>query len=422
MSSVRIRAVTVGVDLDQYNPNDLVQRLSTLYTFIEQEFLSLRFPVQTRRLTLPAMQVSNSIECYRIKSTIDTLNRISEEVDIRWICLPLTGQHTLSNEVIQIITSMTRLYTKLFTHFMVAEDGVISNLFLASAARVVLAVSRLSNNGYDNFRIGIGANILPNTPYFPFSYHQGETGFSLAVELIELLILTVKQSGQASLVMIRKQLIEAIVPIIKKIDTIGKNIEQCTGFQYKGQDISIAPFPDEVRSVATLIEMVGHMHCGHSGTLMATSLLTDVLKTAIKKSGVRAVGFNGVMFSPLEDIKLAEANNQRHLSVEKLMLYSAVCGCGIDMVPVPGDILADELTFLSMDVAALSTILRKPLGIRVLPIPMKAANELTNFNHDFLTNTRIMGVDTQHRKSPSGFDQAFGYLRFEEKNIKETTT
>lgn len=420
MNTTRIRAITFGLNLAEFNTTDLVSRLTKFYTAAETAYNNANFPVQTRRLTLPPMSASNLAECYQIKSTVDSINRIADQTGIRWLCLPLANHSELSNESIQVIINIIKQYPKVFLNLMVTENNHISSAFCTSAARTILAVSRLSNNGYDNFRVGVGANIKPNTPYFPFSYHQGKSGFSLAVELIGHLIHTVKHANTTSLDLLRQQLIDTITPIITEIDAIGLALEEQTGFTYKGQDISIAPFPDEVRSVATLIELLGPTNCGQSGTLMITSLLTDVLKTAIKQTSIRHTGFNGVMFSPLEDRELANSNNQRHLSIEKLMLYSAVCGCGIDMVPVAGDVFEEELNNLILDVAGLSCILQKPLGVRVLPIPMKTTNELTNFNHDFLTNTRIMPIDGQLLAYPLSSEQGFRYLRFDEqKNIRE---
>lgn len=409
----RIRAITVGVDFTQHNLTHLSDYLQTFFLKAETNYQTAGFEVQTRRLTIPPMQPIDLPSFYKIKSIVDTCNRISNDIKARWICLPITGRAAWPIEWIRLLTNIVAVYPKIFLHFMITENGYISNSLSVAAAQTILALSQLSTNGYDNFRVGVGANIPSNTPYFPFSYHQGDTGFSLAIELTELIYQTVKTAGSASLLEIRDQLINAISPLVAKIDDLGQQLEIKTGFAYKGQDISIAPFPGEFRSIALIIEMLGPLHCGQSGTLMVTSLLTDVLKTVIQRTKIRHTGFNGVMFSLLEDSHLAKANNQRHLSLEKLMLYSAVCGCGIDMVPVPGDILDEELVNLFLDVAALSTVLKKPLGVRVLPIPLKKTNELTNFNHDFLTNTRIMQLESHRLSLPLSEKNTLNYLRFE---------
>ncbi|MDB0010615.1 DUF711 family protein, partial [Gammaproteobacteria bacterium] len=105
--------------------------------------------------------------------------------------------------------------------------------------------------------------------------------------------------------------------------------------------------------------------------------------------------FNGVMYSVLEDDYLALAVKNKKLSIDSLLLYSTVCGCGIDMVPVPGNIFLEEISSLILDTAALSIALKKPLGTRILPIPGKNANELTDFNYDFLVDTRVMEIKNQ---------------------------
>ena len=98
------------------------------------------------------------------------------------------------------------------------------------------------------------------------------------------------------------------------------------------------------------------------------------------------------MFSPLEDDWLAKQSIQGILDIQSLMLYSSVCGCGIDMLPLPGDVFVETIASLICDVVTLSYKLNKPLGIRVLPIPGKFSNDKTNFNHDFLSDMKIIYI------------------------------
>ena len=60
------------------------------------------------------------------------------------------------------------------------------------------------------------------------------------------------------------------------------------------------------------------------------------------------------------------------------------------MVPLPGDIFEEEIASIMLDVAGISSVLGKPLGVRLLPILTKNEGEFTNFNHDFVYNTRIL--------------------------------
>ena len=141
-----------------------------------------------------------------------------------------------------------------------------------------------------------------------------------------------------------------------------------------------------------MYELLGVHTLGNLGTLSVTSKLTSLIKSAFKLSNAKNVGFNGVMFSPLEDDWLAKQSYNNGLSPESLMLYSSVCGCGIDMIPLPGDIFVETISCLISDVISLSQKLNKPLGVRILPIPGKFSNEKTSFNHDFLSDMKILNI------------------------------
>ena len=103
-------------------------------------------------------------------------------------------------------------------------------------------------------------------------------------------------------------------------------------------------------------------------------------------------GFNGVMYSLLEDHLMCLANDKKLLSIDKIIGYSVLCGCGVDMIPIPGNMIVEEAASIILDVGAIASKLNKPLGVRMLPIPNKETNEYTEFDMDFLTNTRVMDL------------------------------
>ena len=76
-----------------------------------------------------------------------------------------------------------------------------------------------------------------------------------------------------------------------------------------------------------------------------------------------------------------------------LLLYSTVCGTGLDVVPLPGDTAADRLAVLIADVAALSSKLRKPLAARLFPVPGKAAGERAHYDDPYLTDCVVMKAE-----------------------------
>jgi len=67
----------------------------------------------------------------------------------------------------------------------------------------------------------------------------------------------------------------------------------------------------------------------------------------------------------LEDATLAQRAEEGTLTVKDLLLYSAVCGTGLDTVPLPGDTTNEQITAILLDLSALALRLDKPLTARL---------------------------------------------------------
>ena len=160
------------------------------------------------------------------------------------------------------------------------------------------------------------------------------------------------------------------------------------GWRFAGLDFSLAPFPGEARSIGRAIEELGVDCFGAPGTLFAASLVTDCLRRA----RYPRCGFNGLMIPVLEDSRLAQRCREGRFSVNDLLLYSAVCGTGLDTVPLPGETSEDELSAILLDVAALAVRLQKPLTARLMPIPGARAGDPTHFDFPYLADCRVLPV------------------------------
>jgi uncharacterized protein (UPF0210 family) len=95
----------------------------------------------------------------------------------------------------------------------------------------------------------------------------------------------------------------------------------------------------------------------------------------------------------LEDNVLAERAAEGHVGIKDLLLYSAVCGTGLDTIPLPGDITQDQISAILFDLAFLSLRLDKPLTARLMPIPGKKAGEPTSFDFPYFANSKVMNVE-----------------------------
>ena len=110
------------------------------------------------------------------------------------------------------------------------------------------------------------------------------------------------------------------------------------------------------------------------------------------------------MLPVLEDQTMADRSRDRLFGVDDLLLYSAVCGTGLDTLPLPGDVSEDELAGVLLDVATLAVRLGKPLTARLMPLPGKRAGDPTEFDFSYFANGCVL--DAKGLGSPALFDRA----------------
>jgi uncharacterized protein (UPF0210 family) len=105
---------------------------------------------------------------------------------------------------------------------------------------------------------------------------------------------------------------------------------------------------------------------------------------------------------------MAQRSAENLYTLDSLLLYSAVCGTGLDTVPLPGDVTVDELAAILLDMATLAVVANKPLTARLMPIPGKQAGEVTDFDFPYFANARIL--DVRRHGAPRIFESS-GYIR-----------
>jgi uncharacterized protein (UPF0210 family) len=176
---------------------------------------------------------------------------------------------------------------------------------------------------------------------------------------------------------------QAAAPIEQVADALAARYE----YPFVGVDLSPAPFPSDDVSIGGAIELAGIDRFGGPGSLYIAAMITR----AIRRTRLPRSGFSGLMLPVLEDSVLARRAAERPSSLHELLLYSAVCGTGLDTVPLPEDVSEAELTGIYLDVAALSVALNgKPLTARLLPVPGAHAGDPTAYTFDYFANSRVL--------------------------------
>jgi hypothetical protein len=141
---------------------------------------------------------------------------------------------------------------------------------------------------------------------------------------------------------------------------------------------------------------MGVRRAGLNGSLAAAAILTD----AIERARFRRAGFSGLMLPVMEDATLAKRAADGSLAIMDLLMYSAVCGTGLDTIPLPGDTTEDQISAVLLDLAAMALRLDKPLTARLMPIPNKKAGDATGFKFAFFANSKVMRLDAEALRGP----------------------
>ena len=195
--------------------------------------------------------------------------------------------------------------------------------------------------------------------------------------------------GTGSLEASRQRLVASIEKHAGKLSQVSQTLAEQLGVAFGGIDFTLAPFPSEALSFGTAIERMGIPAVGLHGSLAAAAILADTLDRA----HYPRTGFNGLMMPVLEDYTLAKRAAEGLLTVKDLLLYSAVCGTGLDTLPLPGDTSVEQLNAVLLDLAALAQRLDKPLTARLMPIPGKQAGDPTGFDFAYFANSRVLALD-----------------------------
>ncbi len=289
---------------------------------------------------------------------------------------------------LDLIPDLIRATEGVFAAVLTAWRG--QGLHLAAirrTAQIVHEIAHTTEQGFGNLRLAMLANVGPHAPFFPAAYHDGgPPALAVATESADLAVAAFSQAG--SLEEARSRLITAVESAAGQIAALIRPLAARHRIRFVGIDFSLAPFPEEMRSIGAAVERLGVERFGAPGTLFAASLLTDCLRRA----SFPRCGFSGLMLPLLEDATLAARSREGLFGINDLLLYSAVCGTGLDTLPLPGDVSMEELAGILLDVAALALRLDKPITARLMPIPGARAGDLTAFDFAYFANGRVLAT------------------------------
>lgn len=271
---------------------------------------------------------------------------------------------------------------------LTSPEGQLRPDMIAGAAAAIADIGARTAHGFGNLRFAAAAMVGPGSPFFPAAAHDGGAPWlAVGPEAAALAVEATAEMGSGvSVAHAPAHLTALIEQHDTRIRAVLDGLEATTGVRFAGCDWSLAPHPDPARSVGAAIEALAGVPFGAWGTLAGVRALT----AAIRAAQVAQLGFSGVMLPVLEDATLAQRNAEGRYTLRDLLAFSAVCGTGLDTIPLAGDTTPAQITGVLAEVATLAVALRKPLTARLLPIPGLAAGDMTTFDFPYFVNTRVM--------------------------------
>lgn len=400
----KIRTVTTFLSLstDRKSWKQEVKKASIFCADLTYIFQEHGYTVQTNRIvTNPFGEYLNTDSLETAREDLSYLNDILQNLDSSDIRIRFAIGEAQTTHEISLVPELIKEFGDLCNvcvNVALDDKEILNNELIISSAEAVKKISEITPRGEGNFNFTVNFNCAPLIPYFPASYHKKELGncFVIGLETPDLLVQVLSDLNKNTKVsnhnerfnLYYKVMSEALQYHISAINEIIEQANLSNEFTFSGFDSSPAPSKD-CESMTTVYEKMGVEYFGASGTVEASSLLTKVFKSI---QGVQLVGFSGLMLALTEDTGLAAGTFKSNYDIRSLLTYSAVCGIGLDTVPIPGETSIDKLSALMRDTGTMAFRLNKPLTVRLFPVPGLNAGDLTAFESDDLCNCAVLSV------------------------------
>jgi uncharacterized protein len=391
MTTPPIRTITLGLEDAHPLTSAVIKRAAATLAHAQKIYEDHGYEVQTVRLsTRPIFDDLAEWSTMNIFKYTQKLQRMLDNAGLGFCSLgPLNATAArYPAERIDFIVDILSATTALNAAVLIVQKTGDGNLAATlPTARAMLRLARETEGGLGNFRFAMLSRVSPGTPFFPAAYHSGPASITIGLQgagIISEALNTMRVADDP----IGIFFIDSVVKLAveregQRVVRIAQEIADARNIRFGGIDLSPAPMGQD--SIASAIELCGYGKFGEPGTLAVAAALTNALKNV----DLPTCGYCGLMLPVLEDAALGQRWAEGLVSVEKLLLFSSVCGTGLDTVPLPGDMDETTLTNILRDVAALAARLHKPLSARLFPVPGKKRGERTAFTSPYLTNTTI---------------------------------
>ena len=378
---MKIRTITTGFNLEVPIKEDQIRQLADFTNNSKKIFENNGYTVQTVRVATQPWE-----EYFESKNQIIRLVKELEALVHKYTIDYFNIGTTIDPKLVSVIYDMIKNTSTMFCTTLISDSKKINYTLARQTAKVMKRLSTIQEDGFANLRFAAIFNTKPGSPFYPAAYHKGPTSFAIGTENGDLVYKAFSEAKniEKAAHFLKKTLLAEF----KKIENIAEQISKKEKIQYDGIDVSIATSikPDE--SIAYAFEKLELGKFGEVGTLAIARVITET----IRNLDIKKCGYSGLMLPVLEDYGLAQRNTEGRYNLTDLLLFSSVCGTGLDTTPLPGDVSEDKLYALLLDIASLAIKINKPLSARLMPIPHKKAGEMTGYTFEYFVNSKIMKI------------------------------
>jgi uncharacterized protein (UPF0210 family) len=383
-SNPKVRAITAFVRLDR---NGYQKQIADALAVLEKAkagFVSSGYEVETLRITTqPLGELVAGLPEDQALAFLREFDNLSAKDKFLPNVGPAMMHDTDDPATMHLLERALSTLPNIESNTIIADASGIHWKTIHRTAELVRYVSEHSVHSQGTFNFTATAMLKPLSPFFPGSYHTGAgkqfaigfEGANVVREVFE------KDKGNAERA--TADLTAALTKHAAVADAVGRKVAAETGWTYVGVDPTPAPMGDV--SIGAAIEAFTGARFGSSGTMTAARIIT----AAVKAVPQQQTGYSGLMVPVMEDKLLAQRWAEGTYNIDSLLAYSAVCGTGLDTVPLPGDVSVEQMERIFSDVASLASKWNKPLSARLQPIAGKKAGDRTEFEDPYLFNTTL---------------------------------
>ena len=379
----KIRTITAFINLDPAQYQQQVAETLQMLRRAKTIFESRGYQVQTIRIaTQPFPEYTKGMSTQQAIAFFSAYDALADKEKFAAGIGPAMLNANDSEAQAELLANILAATKHLRGSIVVAgEDGVRWKA-VGAAARAMKKLEEETEHSQGNFNLGAIAMVPPLSPFFTAAFHDG-FGHQFAIGLESANVVAAAFKDAPDLETAKHRLTDMLGAQATEVERHAQRVDMETGWTYMGIDLSPAPLK-EISIGAAMEELIAQPF-GSNGTLTAAATITS----AIKGVQVKQTGYNGLMLPILEDSRLAQRWSEGRVSLEGLLSYSAVCGTGLDTIPLPGDVTVEQLDMIIGDMATLAFKWHKPLSARLLPVKGKGPGDTTEFDDPFLVNAVI---------------------------------